>query len=63
MKENILQKLGSSVTWVSIIALVAELIFIFSPSVSDEFSQISTIVVSILVAFGVLNNPNNREGF
>lgn len=57
------EKLHSKVVWMSAIAIVVGLIAHYNPSVSEDVDIITTAIVSILTLFGVLNNPNDREGF
>ena len=63
MKKNISGKLQSKVVWVAAIPLIANLIAMYSGTVSDQFTTIATTVVSLLALFGILNNPNDKKNF
>lgn len=63
MWNNIKQKLSSPVVWAAVIGQVAIILALFVPEVTDTFKIVAAAIVEILTLFGVLNNPNNREGF
>lgn len=63
MWNNIKQKLLSPVVWAAVIGQVAIILALFVPEVTDTFKIVAAAIVEILTLFGVLNNPNNREGF
>ena len=61
--KKILQRLKSPVVWISVISQIALIAAIFNPDVSDNVKLIGSAVVEVLTLFGILNNPENREGF
>lgn len=64
MKNNIVEKLKSKVVWLTAIPLIVNLIAIFaSQAYADQFGEVATMIVSLLAVFGILNNPNDKEGF
>lgn len=63
MWENIKVKIKSPVVWTAVIAQVCVILGLFLPDVTDTIKIIGASVVEIATLFGVLNNPNNREGF
>lgn len=67
MKEkikDILFRLKSPVVVVDIVAAIAAiLINLGIVETSEEIMTVTNLVVGILIAFGVLNNPADRENF
>lgn len=63
MKERIKSKLSSPVVWLAVVAQVAGIIAMFNPELSDTLKAIAVSLVSICTLFGILNNPDNKEGF
>ena len=61
--KKILQRLKSPVVWISVISQIALIAAIFNPDISDNVKLIGGAVVEVLTLFGILNNPENREGF
>lgn len=57
------EKLKSPVTWVSALGVVVPLVAMYSQTLSEHMNQICMAVITILGIFGILNNPNDREGF
>lgn len=57
------EKLKSSVVWLTAIPMIANLIAMYIPDISDKFKTTATIIVSLLALFGILNNPNDRKNF
>jgi len=57
------ERLKSKVVWITVIPLIASLIAMWNPNISEQFSQIAVTLVSILAVFGILNNPTNLENF
>ena len=61
MKQN---RFKSWALWMSIAALVVFLLQQFAGiDISSPVNEIMTLVLPILVAFGIINDPTNREGF
>lgn len=63
MWNRIKEKITSPVVWLAVIAQVAGLIALFNPEITDTFKAIAISIVEICTLFGILNNPNNKEGF
>ena len=60
MKQN---RFKSWALWVSIAALVVFLVQQFAGiDISSPVNEIMTLVLPILVAFGIINDPTNKEG-
>ena len=54
----------SAVLWTATIANIAILVGIFMPSFNiAPYIRALGIVISMLVQFGILNNPTNSKGF
>lgn len=63
-RDKMKEKLTSKVVWVTAIPLIANLIATFtSQQYADQFGTVATTVISLLALFGILNNPNDKEGF
>ena len=61
MRQN---RFKSWALWTSIAALVVFLVQQFAGiDISSPVNEIMTLVLPILVAFGIINDPTNREGF
>lgn len=61
MKQN---RFKSWALWMSIAALVVFLVQQFAGiDISSPVNEIMTLVLPILVAFGIINDPTNKEGF
>lgn len=63
MKEKWLAKLQSPVVWIAVIAQIAVIVGLFMPDLAAEVKTAGAAVVEILTVFGLLNNPDSREGF
>ena len=65
-KKNIVEKLKSPVVWISaggvILTLLLEL-KVIDLGQMDAFKHFIEGVCGILITFGILNNPNNKNGF
>ncbi len=61
--KKIIQRLKSPVVWISVISQVALIVAIFNPDITDSVKTIGGVLVELLTLFGILNNPENREGF
>lgn len=57
------EKLKSKVVWLTAIPLIANLVGMFLPEYQEQFATVGTTVVTLLALFGILNNPNDKEGF
>lgn len=61
MKQN---RFKSWALWMSIAALVVFLVQQFAGiDISSPVNEIMTLALPILVAFGIINDPTNKEGF
>lgn len=61
MRQN---RFKSWALWMSIAALVVFLVQQFAGiDISSPVNEIMTLVLPILVAFGIVNDPTNKEGF
>lgn len=63
MKERIKAKLSSPVVWAAVVAQIAGILTIFVPQITDTFKVVALSIVEICTLFGILNNPNDKEGF
>lgn len=63
MWNRIKVKITSPVVWLAVIAQVAGIIAMFRPDLSDGIKAVAISLVEICTLFGVLNNPNDKEGF
>ena len=61
--KNVFEKIKSPVVWLAVIAQMTALFALYDTGMSEQFKTIGTIIIEILTLFGILNNPNNREGF
>lgn len=61
--KNILTKIQSPVVWTAFLAQVLLIVGYFRPELSDTVKIIGTVFIESLTLFGILNDPNNREGF
>ena len=61
--ENVKTKLKSKVVWLTAIPLIANLIGMFCPSITEQFTHATTTIVTLLALFGILNNPNSSDSF
>lgn len=60
MRQN---RFRSWALWMSIAALVVFLVQQFAGiDISSPVNEIMTLVLPILVAFGIINDPTNKEG-
>lgn len=61
--KKIIQRLKSPVVWISVISQIALIVAIFNPDITDSVKIVGGAVVELLTLFGILNNPENKEGF
>ena len=61
--KKIVNRLKSPVVWISVISQIALIAAIFNPDISDSVKIIGGAVVEVLTLFGILNNPENKDGF
>ena len=63
MEQN---RIKSPVLWAALIAQILSILVLLdvvSPTQSETINQVVAAVLQMLVAFGVLNNPENKTGF
>jgi uncharacterized membrane protein len=61
MSESMKKRITSKATWVSLAALVPVVLQIFGVDIlPKDYASISNTILSLLVAFGVLNNPTTE---
>jgi uncharacterized membrane protein len=65
MKQN---RFKSIVTWATVLPLLVFIgsqygLFVFVGLTKDSFTELWGLVMAALVAFGVLNNPTDKERF
>ena len=63
MREDIKKRLTSKVVWLSVLAQVLVIVAIVHPEIRGTVEIISVALLEILTAFGVLNNPTDKENF
>lgn len=62
--NNFKEKLRSWPLWLAIAALVVFCLKEFAGiDVSETVNGFMNVLCPVLIAFGVVNNPNNRSGF
>ena len=60
--KNFTEKFKSWALWLALAALVAFCVKQFSGlDVSDDLNDFLNVLLPVLVAFGIVNNPNSRE--
>lgn len=63
MEQN---RIKSPVLWAALVAQVLSILVlldVLAPTQSETINQVVAAVLQMLVAFGVLNNPENKTGF
>lgn len=64
MKQNLIEKLKSWPLWLSIASLLIFCVKHFCDlDISETVNQFMDLILPILVAFGIVNNPNDRKSF
>lgn len=63
MWNTIKEKMKSWAMWLAIAGLVVWIVKTFVKiDIADELNQFLNILLPILVGFGIVNNPNERNG-
>lgn len=63
MWNTIKEKMKSWAMWLAIASLVVWIVKTFVKiDIADELNQFLNILLPILVGFGIVNNPNERNG-
>lgn len=58
------EKMGSPVMWLAIVALLIVILKdFFGIDTMGAVNEFSDVVLGLVAAFGILNNPNDRSGF
>ena len=63
MEQN---RIKSPVLWAALVAQILSILVLLdvvAPTQSETINQVVASVLQMLVAFGVLNNPENKTGF
>ena len=63
MEQN---RIKSPVLWAALVAQILSILVlldVIAPTQSETINQVVAAVLQMLVAFGVLNNPENKTGF
>lgn len=63
MEQN---RFKSPVVWAALVAQILSILVlldVIAPTQSETINAVVTAVLQMLVAFGVLNNPENKTGF
>ena len=63
MEQN---RIKSPVLWAALVAQILSILVlldVLAPTQSETINQVVAAVLQMLVAFGVLNNPENKTGF
>ena len=61
--KKVIDRLKSPVVWLAVVSQIALIVAIFNPEITDTVKAIGAILVEIFTLFGILNNPENKEGF
>lgn len=62
--NNIKEKLQSPVVWLALVALVfVTLKHLCGFDAMGAVDEVAEVLMGLIAAFGILNNPNNRSGF
>ena len=60
------KRIKSPVLWTALVAQILSILVLLdvvAPTQSETINQVVAAVLQMLVAFGVLNNPENKTGF
>ena len=65
---NMQKRFDSTVAWASIVSLIFFVfknygLFSFVGLTPDTFREVSDLLLAILIAFGIFNNPTDADGF
>lgn len=63
MEQN---RIKSPVLWAALVAQILSILVlldVIAPTQSETINAVVAAVLQMLVAFGVLNNPENKTGF
>lgn len=59
-------RLKSPIVWTAVVAQILAMLVVLGvidTGLSDTLNAVAVSVLELLVAFGVLNNPTNKQGF
>ena len=57
---------SSPVVWGSIVAQLVSILLVTNtipPALGDKINEVAAMVLQLLVLFGVMNNPTDRDNF
>lgn len=57
------EKFKSPVLWITLFALLALILKDFYNLEIPDYDKIVELIMALLIGFGVVNNPDNRDGF
>lgn len=63
MREDIKKRLMSKAVWASVIAQILVIVILINPQWGEVFQIVAVALLEIATAFGVLNNPTDKENF
>lgn len=63
MKARIKEKLTSPVVWVTALGVILPLIALYNVEMSETVEKFAMAIITLASLFGILNNPNDKEGF
>ena len=63
MKNTIIERLKSPVVWATVIAQIVLIIGVVNPNIASEVKVVCGAFLEIFTAFGILNNPAERDEF
>jgi uncharacterized membrane protein len=61
--SNVQSRFRSKVAWMAIIALITFIVKNFLKIEIPNFDEFWTLVMAVLVALGVFNNPTNKDNY
>lgn len=56
-------RLKSKAVWVAVIAVISGLVTHYIPNFSTDYQLLTDSIVTLLVLFGILNNPTDHTQF
>lgn len=61
--NDIKEKMKSPVAWGCLVAYIVGIMALYNVDMASHTEYILKGLITVFVAFGVFNNPNDREGF
>jgi len=60
--QNLKEKIKSWPLWLAVAALITFIIQqVWGLDIGDQLNDFLTLALPVLIAFGIVNNPNSRE--